>query len=339
MQVIHSQLRLADLPSHNNVAQPFRRQADNCRQVRSAPVASNKSQYQHRQEPATPRILVNDVPASYPTSTVHKSLLGSKRINWDCQSTSPSSKENLAHKLASSAAGQQSRDERAWSCSASSSPSWSHSSMGFNQGPASNEVLMRPEASDSRTGAPKFEEHEAQTGRPAEEWPQQRAGQQQAQAYSCPVAQKARREQMPARSLKTGSSVLPDSKRDEFRWNQKLERASIAHQNYRTIPIVMPKPKALHDLAVDNYMRFGQDPTFELAQSRAHSSKVQRNHERKIQAAIAQLSGSVSPMAASTAAPTPATTPSRVSRVARRADDRHHDSCRALLLSDGRQTT
>lgn len=87
-------------------------------------------------------------------------------------------------------------------------------------------------------------------------------------------------------SMQTNDSnvVMPDTKRDEYMWNKHLERASIAYQTYRTLPIVSPKPKARHDLASGTYMRFGHDPSWELAHARP--SSADKNFARKIQQAI-----------------------------------------------------
>lgn len=87
--------------------------------------------------------------------------------------------------------------------------------------------------------------------------------------------------------------VKPDSKRDEFMFTRQLERASIAHQTYRTLPIVQPKPKARHDLATGTYMSLTQDPTWELTHLRPSSANSSNNrgnnHERKIQQALNQV--------------------------------------------------
>lgn len=83
-----------------------------------------------------------------------------------------------------------------------------------------------------------------------------------------------------------GTTVCPDSKQDEYMWNRQLERVSIAHQTYRTLPIVSPRPKARHDLATGTYMNYGQDLSYELALQSRPSSSSSREHERKIQQAI-----------------------------------------------------
>lgn len=84
--------------------------------------------------------------------------------------------------------------------------------------------------------------------------------------------------------------VKPDSKQEEFMFTRQLERASIAHQTYRTLPIVMPKPKARHDLAIGSYMSLNQDPTWELAHSKpldkSRDFSKKGEHVRKIQQAI-----------------------------------------------------
>lgn len=79
--------------------------------------------------------------------------------------------------------------------------------------------------------------------------------------------------------------VVPDTKRDEYMWNKQLEQVSIAHQTYRTLPIVQPKPKARHDLPSGNYMCLNQDPTWNIIRSRS-SSRASRDHDRKIELAI-----------------------------------------------------
>lgn len=92
------------------------------------------------------------------------------------------------------------------------------------------------------------------------------------------------------------NSILPDTKRDEYMWNKQLERVSIAHQTYRTLPIVRPKPKARHDLASGTYMQHTYDPTWDLVAcngqlsrpgSRGSGSAARsKDYEKKIQQAI-----------------------------------------------------
>lgn len=66
--------------------------------------------------------------------------------------------------------------------------------------------------------------------------------------------------------------VVPNSKRDEYVWNQNLERATIAYQTYRTNPIVSPKPKASHDLPPCMlYSKLNYDPTYSLLKSKPGS--------------------------------------------------------------------
>lgn len=263
MQVIHSQRGLVNLASHNNVAQPFKR-------AQLVDDGRRRLHDDHDQQSAsmTPKILVNDAPlVGYPTSTVHKSLLRSRRLHWDAglSSAASSAKENSGSCCSSNSHPYGHQVEPSWS--ETSSPSWSCASTKEGARDA------RPKAgwSDEQDENDEEEEEEAaQVERACER-------QQQAHSLALPGRRGARE--------RTGV-MQPDSKRDQFLWHQQLERASIAHQNYRTLPIVVPKPKALHDVAVDNYMRFGQDPTFEVAQWRAHSGRLQRERERKIQAAL-----------------------------------------------------
>lgn len=71
-----------------------------------------------------------------------------------------------------------------------------------------------------------------------------------------------------------GSVVAPDSKRGEFVWNQWLERATIAHQTYRTLPIVQPKAKVSHDVPAGIvYSKLNIDPTYDLLKARQTKPK------------------------------------------------------------------
>lgn len=71
------------------------------------------------------------------------------------------------------------------------------------------------------------------------------------------------------------SSPMPDTRETEFMRTRQLERATIAHQTYRTLPIVQPRPKARHDLSLGTtYMHLNQDPTYELAIESSKKSKL-----------------------------------------------------------------
>lgn len=83
--------------------------------------------------------------------------------------------------------------------------------------------------------------------------------------------------------------LLPDDRRDGFMRDKTLERMTIAHQTYRTTPIVLPKPKARHDLATGSYMHLNQDPTWDLlGRSSSHHDHQQQQdqHAIKIQQAL-----------------------------------------------------
>lgn len=76
------------------------------------------------------------------------------------------------------------------------------------------------------------------------------------------------RTQMPYNNQSTigaSNKVAPDTRREEYMWHKKLEQASIAHQTYRTLPIVSPKPKTRHDLVTTvTYMNYSMDPTWNI---------------------------------------------------------------------------
>lgn len=88
----------------------------------------------------------------------------------------------------------------------------------------------------------------------------------------------------------SGSSTLrPETKEAEFMRMKQLEQATIAHQTYRTLPIVQPKPKARHDISLGTtYMHLNQDPTYDLAIESSKQSKLalSRSIGRKIEAAM-----------------------------------------------------
>lgn len=93
-------------------------------------------------------------------------------------------------------------------------------------------------------------------------------------------------------TIGASNRVAPDTRRDEYMWHKKLEQASIAHQTYRTLPIVSPKPKTRHDLVTTvTYMNYSMDPTWDIRSgSRPPSSGYKRENgqrlERKLNAAI-----------------------------------------------------
>lgn len=107
----------------------------------------------------------------------------------------------------------------------------------------------------------------------------------------------------PSNQFTIGASnkVAPDTKREEYMWHKRLEQASIAHQTYRTLPIVSPKPKTRHDLVTSvSYMNYSMDPTWDIrAGSRAPSRNVHKiedaerrlNRERKLNAAMSDYNG------------------------------------------------
>lgn len=78
------------------------------------------------------------------------------------------------------------------------------------------------------------------------------------------------------------NKVVPDTKREEYMWHKKLEQASIAHQTYRTLPIVSPKPKARHDLVTTvSYMNYNMDPTWNLCAGSRASQRSSSNSGTK----------------------------------------------------------
>lgn len=278
---------------------------------------------QHYQQ-ASPQILVNDQPVMcrYPTSTVHKSMLNSRsrQLQPNCcnvpdqhhhhhvaysrlisptmhgESMSPSQSSDFATNEASSASISELHQQRGRSI-----PDFPSA-----QQAASNEVQAAA-ANLSRLS----QDVAGQTRSSAKRDGRQQTVVSSGAAVSSPSAASS---SLVPTSLKPpkqsmglgGSLVCPDTKRDEYMWNRQLERVSIAHQTYRTLPIVSPKPKARHDLVTGcTYMNYGQDLSYELALQSRPSSGASREHERKIQQAIdeaserpsttrAQLAGAVS---------------------------------------------
>lgn len=91
------------------------------------------------------------------------------------------------------------------------------------------------------------------------------------------------------RQQASGSNVLlPDDKRDGYMHDKQIEQLSIAHQTYRTTPIVLPKPKARHDLATGSYMHLNQDPTWDMLE-RVNQQQLQQSkldHSAKLNQSI-----------------------------------------------------
>lgn len=84
---------------------------------------------------------------------------------------------------------------------------------------------------------------------------------------------------------RSSNYVAPDSNHDVYLRDKKIEQMSISYQTYRTLPIVSPKPKTYHDLATGCYMRYNQDPTWDLIK---HSSRP-TDHQYKIQQGLPKL--------------------------------------------------
>lgn len=93
------------------------------------------------------------------------------------------------------------------------------------------------------------------------------------------------------RGEQSNKCISPDTNEEEWMRDKKIERISIAHQTYRTLPIVSPKPKTRHDLAFGSYMNYNLDPTWDLVQKvpkkisdskfdRVMKSKEARREER-----------------------------------------------------------
>lgn len=291
------------LADYNNLPRPYCKQESHRYQVSARSHSATGNYLAQQGQP--PRIVINDQQQSspYPTSTVHKSMLGSRSpinghsshnnnsnvaysrlisptIMTASYDTLPSSIENYERQprqLVNAQHQQQASnlisDSDAALSTTFSSPT-SLTSRDGNKLAASEYLRANLPHEKTRTA------HSNNLGPSASI---------QANIYSSGANRMARHQ---------SSTILPDTKRDEYMWNRQLERVSIAHQTYRTLPIVLPKPKARHDLASGTYMQHNYDPTWHLVaggqQSRPSSaSNKSRDYEKKIQQAI---SGSANPM-------------------------------------------
>jgi len=289
-------LSLGQFTSHNNVPKPFVIQGDS---RSTSGLAGNENGHQmlaghssgsgqlqaNLADPVprqpTPRILVTSECSHYPTSTVHKSMLGSRSSSKN-ENTSYSrlvtpslmtasyesvSSQSLGASNNSLEIATTNADSIQGDCADQQRTQSAESSQKFkidNRGQSSSSSLKAPEKPTTPPSNSEFGERKdlSETSTDSQ-WilPKSKS----------PVAL-------------SSNTVLPDTKRDEFMFSRQLERASIAHQTYRTLPIVMPKPKARHDLASGTYMRYTQDPTWDLAQAKPMG--LCKDHSRKIQQAI-----------------------------------------------------
>lgn len=271
--------------------------------------SSNESSNQHQQTIMMPKILVNDRSTSlpYPTSTVHKSMLNTSRspVNHDVTfggnntggvnysrlisptiaslPTSQSGQKVVKYEsdkyIRSHQEGMQSHQQMARAVPRSiqdnpieyiAAPEYlqlkSPESGNSSRSEEAREFLVRTLPSESSSSL--------STSLVAPPTGAQSSSRLQIDQLK-PVPQQ----------LNNSNLVLPDNKSDEYMWNKQFERVSIAHQTYRTLPIVSPKPKARHDLPSGNYMRLNQDPSWDMIRSRS-SSLASKDHERKIELAI-----------------------------------------------------
>ena len=222
---------LVDLPSHNRAPQPFV-----SRHGERPSRRFERDHYQVEEFQAGPTQQVSTravAPSSYPTSTVHKSMLTSRR-----QLPAP---QPLDGGLSTGFVGPSQAPGASWA-PAERPTDRSHAE------PSSRwEDWAGPAVVASRDPM----------------WPLDFSQAYGANHDASPVSRAALEPEGHSRRLLSG--LAPDSKRAEFEQSKQLECASIAHQTYRTLPIVSPKPKALHDLATGSYMRFNRDPTWDLA--------------------------------------------------------------------------
>lgn len=277
--------------SHQYNSNSINRSITNQQQVEAN---QHQQQHQHQQNVSPkPRIMVND--QSWPTSTVHKSFLNSKQI----QSTTSS---NVSH--AKIITGN--NEENLAPQSDLQNSSWigqnhhhqhqqqQRENLGYESAMRKQDIkqVSPVETRDtiSLSGfsqSPSLSSHEPTIGHLQRPLPTSGGGSVSvADSHSTLNAYQSlpRRSKSVRNARSPSSSVLPDDKRKEFMWNRQLERASIAHQTYRTLPIVLPKPKARHDLATGTYMQYQQDPTWELAKAKPVGAF--RNIEDTIQQAI-----------------------------------------------------
>lgn len=269
---------------------------------------------QHYQQQASPQILVNDQPVMcrYPTSTVHKSMLNSRarQLQSNCcnapdqhhqhhvaysrlispavhsESLSPGSDFASAEARSASVSEHQQQHQQRQKVEKPipDFPSAQQAGSIEAQPPANLSRLSQDVAGQTR-GAAKRDQRQ-QTAVSSSSSPSA------ATSLLLPTSLKPKQSIGLGLGGGGGSSVVcPDTKRDEYMWNRQLERVSIAHQTYRTLPIVSPKPKARHDLVTGcTYMNYGQDLSYELALQSRPSSSSSREHERKIQQAIDEAS-------------------------------------------------
>lgn len=262
---------------YNSSPKPFVRQQEANNQhyyIQSLPNSNTKVFDSERRQQA-PKIMLND--RLYPTSTVHKSMLNSQRSsasNSEVQSARSNDNNINYSRLISPTVMTASYEESSLSPTIARDTSTSRNS---SEESASNNQKRHELLIEIRRPAQTAHNcQEASEGRGATQSMLVNGGFQKTLPISSAQRQAANID---------SNTVLPDSKRDEYMWDRQIERVSIAHQTYRTLPIVLPKPKAHHDLASGNYMRLMQDPTWDLIRSRS-SSVASKDHERKIQLAI-----------------------------------------------------
>lgn len=286
---------------YNSSPKPFSRQEINHDWQRASSSARCQCSLKQQQPMQVPKIMLNDQQqqqqqssssSSYPTSTVHKSLLGS----------------GLKQQTASERSSQRSQHDDVHYSRLMSSPAQSSTP---SECPVAARQATQPQASSSERAAEferksvNFSEMEVAKSSPSSRinvggHEERNVAAHRYDAISLPQRQDSvpqfwnRIRPTEHRHQHDSNVVKPDSKRAEFMFTRQLERASIAHQTYRTLPIVCPKPKARHDLASGTYMSLTQDPTWELTHSgsrpssEASSSYKNRgdHHERKIQQAM-----------------------------------------------------
>lgn len=255
---------------------------------------SNNGNY--NQSPV-PRVLLNDQPTNagycyYPTSTVHKSMLRSSqsRPTSEERTSASRSASPVHHAQQQRRPGELEADAQSRQVRQMSSHRTLAGALGSPQGGATGPANAASiNNNNNNCSDENYEQVQRQTLRQQshhhhqpkplpssgeKRWtsPSSSGGSGDCWALGsasvglgAQTAHQHQQQQQQGKGRVASGLVAPDDRRDEYMWNRQLERSSIAHQTYRTLPIVMPKPKARHDLAAGTYMRFVYDPTWELA--------------------------------------------------------------------------
>lgn len=316
-QTIQHKSRILALPDYNRSPRPFVRSLsqqqnifsnqDNGRRSGSSSCASSAGHnYQdtsaienHSRRSMAPKIIVGEHHnKSYPTSTVHKSMLTSRNVNVPSQPEFRQAFNNADNSIGSMVMQRQSIGPHD-STSSAYCQSIVESGRQLDQIRGHKKSITFYEPENSGGQQQQTISNKSATYRSLQAIADNHyLGQQHQNHYQTLPSRLERQKSSAKQTLQLcAGTVLPDSKRDEYMRDKQLEQTKIVHQTYRTFPIVSPKPKARHDLASGTYMRYVQDPTFGLDVSQSHwpasssssssfGSSTRKDYERKILEAI-----------------------------------------------------